>query len=67
MRTTMDIPRDLLEEAKLLCGTRSKTSAVILSLQKLIQMKKIEKLRALRGRLDLRIDLRQLRRDRTAA
>jgi len=41
MRTTMDLPKDLLEEAKTMAGT------VILSLQKLIQSKKIERLRSL--------------------
>lgn len=66
MRTTMDLPKDLLEEAKKICGAKTKTSTVILSLQKLIDAKKIERLRALRGRLDLDIDVKQLRKDRTA-
>lgn len=61
MRTTMDLPKDLLEEAKTMTGT------VILSLQKLIQSKKIERLRSLRGKLDLDVDLKRLRKDRTAA
>ena len=41
MRTTMDLPKDLLEEAKKLSGAKTKTSTVILSLQKLIESKKI--------------------------
>ena len=41
------------------------TSAVILSLQKLIESKKIEKLRALRGKLDLDVDLKRLRKKRS--
>ena len=65
MRTTLDIPEDILAEAMRLSGARSKTSTVILSLQELINRKKIEKLRALRGKLDLDIDLDALRRDRT--
>lgn len=67
MRTTMDLPKDLLEEARKICGTKTKTSAVILSLQKLIESKKIEKLRSLRGKLNLNVDLKRLRKDRTAA
>ncbi|CBE69822.1 MAG: DUF2191 domain-containing protein [Candidatus Methylomirabilis oxygeniifera] len=67
MRTTMDLPKDLLEEAKKICGTKTMTGTVILSLQKLIQSKKIERLRSLRGRLDLDVDLKRLRKDRTTA
>jgi hypothetical protein len=66
MRTTMDLPKDLLEEAKKMCGTKTMTGTVILSLQKLIQSKKIERLRSLRGKLDLDVDLTRLRKDRTA-
>ena len=67
MRTTMDLPKDLLEEAKKMCGTKTMTGTVILSLQKLIDSKKIERLRSLRGKLDLKVDLERLRKDRTAA
>jgi len=66
MRTTMDLPKDLLEEAKKMCGTKTMTGTVILSLQKLIESKKIERLRSLRGQLDLDVDLKQLRKDRSA-
>ena len=65
MRTTLDIPDDILTEAMLLAGTKNKTTTVIISLQELINRKKIEKLRALRGKIDLDIDLDALRRDRT--
>lgn len=34
---------------------------------KLIEAKKIERLRSLRGKLDLDVDLKRLRKDRTAA
>ena len=67
MRTTMDLPKDLLEEARKMCGTKTMTGTVILSLQKLIDSKKIERLRSLRGKLDLNVDLERLRKDRTAA
>ena len=63
----MDIPKDLLEEARKMCGTKTMTGTVILSLQKLIESKKIEWPRSLRGRLDLNVGLKRLREDRTAA
>jgi Arc/MetJ family transcription regulator len=66
MRTTLDLPEDLVKEAMRLCKIKTKTGAIILSLQELINKKKIEQLRKLQGRLDLDIDLDALRRDRTA-
>jgi Arc/MetJ family transcription regulator len=65
MRTTIDIPENIMAEAMRLAGVRSKTTTVILSLQEFINHKKIEKLRALRGKIDLDIDLEALRRNRT--
>jgi Arc/MetJ family transcription regulator len=65
MRTTLDLPDDLLSEAMRLSKVRTKTGAVILSLQELINRRKIERLRKLKGKLDLDIDLDSLRRDRT--
>jgi hypothetical protein len=35
----MDLPKDLLEEARKICGAKTKTGTVILSLQKLIESK----------------------------
>jgi len=67
MRTTLDLPEDLLKEAMQLSNARTKTGTVILSLQELINKRKIERLRDLKGKLDLDIDLDALRRDRTAS
>lgn len=66
MRTTLDLPEDLLEEAMRLSKAKTKTSAVILSLQELINKKRIETLRKMKGKISLDIDLDALRRDRTA-
>ena len=65
MRTTLDLPEDLLKEAMQLSNVRTKTGTIILSLQELINKRKIERLRELKGKLDLDIDLDTLRRDRT--
>lgn len=64
MRTTLDLPENLLEEAMKMAKTKSKTSTIILSLQELINKKRIEQLRKLKGKLDLNIDLDTLRRNR---
>ena len=67
MRTTLDIPADLLEEAQRLAGTSSKTATVVCSLQELIRVRRLRELRRLRGRLPLELDLPTLRRDRSDA
>jgi hypothetical protein len=64
MRTTMDLPKDLLEEARNISGTRTKTATVILALKDFIDRKKIERLRKLRGSVEVEHDLTILRRVR---
>jgi Arc/MetJ family transcription regulator len=66
VRTTLDLPEDLLTEVKSLAGTRSKTTAVILALKDFIDRKKIEKLRKLRGSIVVEHDLSELRHSRLA-
>ena len=61
MRTTIDVPEDLFEEARRLGGTRSKTSTVILALKEFVDRKKIDQLRALRGKVAVERDLTALR------
>lgn len=57
MRTTLDLPDELLEEARRLLGFKSKTDTVVVSLQELIRKKRIEQLKSLAGRIELEIDL----------
>jgi Arc/MetJ family transcription regulator len=64
MRTTLDLPEDLLTEVKSLAGTRSKTAAVVLALKDFIDRKKIEELRKLRGSIIVEQDLSALRHTR---
>jgi Arc/MetJ family transcription regulator len=65
MRTTLDLPEDLLTEVRNLAGTRSKTAAVVLALKDFIDRKKIEQLRKLRGSVVVEHDLTKLRQART--
>ncbi|MHC4471455.1 MAG: type II toxin-antitoxin system VapB family antitoxin [Planctomycetota bacterium] len=57
MRTTLNIPEDLLDEAMRLSKAATKTMAVVMGLQELIHRKKIEQLRSLRGKVSLDLDL----------
>jgi Arc/MetJ family transcription regulator len=67
MRTTLDLPGALLDEAQRLLGFKSKTDTVILSLTELVRRRRIEELKSLMGKVDLQIDLPAARRRSPAA
>ena len=62
MRTTLDIPEELIEEARRVLGFKSKTDAVVLSLTELIRRRRIEDLKAMAGQVKLDIDIGTSRR-----
>jgi hypothetical protein len=62
MRTTLDIPEPLIEEARTLLGSKSKSETVVLSLQELIRRKRIDELKAMMGNVKLEIDVPKSRR-----
>ena len=61
MRTTVDIPEALMRDALQVSQAKTKTMAIILGLQELINRHKLEQLRALRGRVELTTDVRASR------
>lgn len=65
MRTTLDIPQDLLKEAQDLLGFKSKTDTIIVSLQELIRKRRLEELKGLSGKIHLDIDVDHSRRRTT--
>ena len=62
MRTTIDIPEELIEEAKQLLGFKSKTDTIIVSLRELIRRKRVEELKSMAGGIHLELDLERSRR-----
>ena len=62
MRTTLDLPAELLNEAQRLFGFKSKTDTVVQSLRELIRRKRIEELRELLGAVTLDVDVPRSRR-----
>jgi hypothetical protein len=62
MRTTLDIPEPLIEEARRLLGFKSKTDTVVVSLQELIRRRRIEELKSILGSVRLEIDIPRSRR-----
>ncbi|NUO09836.1 MAG: type II toxin-antitoxin system VapB family antitoxin [Candidatus Brocadia sp.] len=53
MRATLNIPDDLLSEVQKITGEKSKTKAIIIALREFIKEKKLEKLLALKGKVEL--------------
>jgi Arc/MetJ family transcription regulator len=62
MRTTLDLPEALLEEARHLLGFKSKTDTVVLALQELVRRRRIEELKSLLGSIHLEVDIPKSRR-----
>jgi Arc/MetJ family transcription regulator len=62
MRTTLDIPESLIEEARRLLGFKSKTDTVVQSLRELIRRRRVEALKDLLGRVRLDVDVPKSRR-----
>jgi Arc/MetJ family transcription regulator len=62
MRTTLDLPAALMDEAQKLLGFKSKTDTVVLSLTELVRRRRIEELKGLIGRIDLDLDIESSRR-----
>ncbi len=56
MRTTLDLPAELLEEARRLLGFKSKTDTVVLSLRELVRRRRVEELKTLLGSIQLDVD-----------
>lgn len=61
MKTSINIPEELMEEAQRELNIKNKTTLIILGLQELINQNRIRRLRKYRGTLDLNIDLDLLR------
>ncbi len=61
MRTTLDIPEGLINEALRITQSRTKTELIKLALENIIQKNKIMSLKKYRGKIDLDIDLNTLR------
>jgi len=61
MRTTLDLPEDLLQEAMQATHIKTKTKVIKVALEELVRKSKISKLKNFKGTVDLDIDLNKLR------
>jgi hypothetical protein len=61
MRTTLDLPKDLIDEAMKVANIHTKTQLIITALEELIRKSKISGLKEFKGKVDLDIDLETIR------
>jgi len=61
MRTTLDLPAPLLEEALRKSRKKTKTAVIITALEDLIRKNRTLGLKKYKGKIDLKIDLDKLR------
>ena len=61
MRTTLDLPEDLLKEAMKVTHTGTKTAVIIKALEELVRKSKITGLKKYKGKINLVIDLNEIR------
>ena len=61
MRTTLDLPETLINEAMALTHIQTKTDLIKMALINLIQKEKVKDLKKYFGKVDLEIDLNLLR------
>lgn len=61
MRTTLDLPEKLLNEAMRLTHSDTKTAVIVRALEELIRKSKISDLKKFKGKIDLDINLDEIR------
>jgi hypothetical protein len=61
VRTTLNLPKDLLDEAMKATRINTKTQVIITALEDLIRKSKISGLKEFKGKVDLDIDMNTIR------
>ena len=61
MRTTLDLPNDLIEDAMFITNAKTKTQLITMALENIIKQERFNKLIKFHGKVDLEIDLDSLR------
>ncbi len=61
MRTTLDLPENLLNEAMKVTHTGTKTAVIVKALEELVRRSKIADIKKYKGKIDLDIDLDEIR------
>jgi Arc/MetJ family transcription regulator len=62
MRTTLDLPDGLIDEARHALGLTSKTETVVYALREAVRRKRLEELKGMFGKVNIDIDIGRSRR-----
>jgi hypothetical protein len=62
MRTTLDLPVDLIEEARTAVGFKSKTDTVVFALREIVRRSRVEELKSMLGTMAIDLDIPDSRR-----
>jgi Arc/MetJ family transcription regulator len=61
VRTTLDLPDKLVQDAMRVSHQKTKTAVIITALQDLVRRSRLQELRQFKGRVDLNVDVDVLR------
>ncbi len=61
MRTTLDLPDDLLNEAMKVTQIKTKTKVIITALEQLVRKAQLAEIKEFKGKINLDIDLEAIR------
>jgi Arc/MetJ family transcription regulator len=61
MRTTLDLPENLVDDARVALGFKSKTDTVVYALREVVRRGHVEGLKALFGKVHIELDLDKVR------
>jgi Arc/MetJ family transcription regulator len=61
MRTTLDLPEELMAEAMKVTNIKTKTKVITSALEQLVKQTRIAEIKKYRGQVELEIDLDELR------
>lgn len=61
MRTTLDLPEELVDQARMAVGFKSKTDTVIFALREVVRRQRSDELKALMGTIRFEFDPTEVR------
>jgi hypothetical protein len=62
MRTTLDLPDGLVDEARTAVGFKSKTDTVVFALKEVVRRSRVEELKSMFGKVKIDLDIPKSRR-----